>query len=113
MRRRLQPDQLPKTDPYRSFCVLDDDPSTSAEAPFWRYHYGALAGRSAQMICAHVLARSTYSQSARDRQIWAVCHACNGTSRVTRPHVRRVFHRAIGATILQQGLSLEHGGDPV
>jgi hypothetical protein len=36
----------------------------------------------AQMICARVLARSAYSQSARDRQIWRGWSASlNGTSR--------------------------------
>jgi hypothetical protein len=37
----------------RSFCVLDDDPSTSAEAPIWRYHHGATARRSgADDLCS-------------------------------------------------------------
>jgi hypothetical protein len=49
--------------------VLDDDPSTSAEAPIWRYHHGAL-DVLAQLICAHVLARSACPECARDRQIW-------------------------------------------
>jgi hypothetical protein len=39
--------------PERSVCVLDDDPSTSAEAPFWRYHHRATARRSgADDLCS-------------------------------------------------------------
>jgi hypothetical protein len=33
--------QMPSPRPKRSICVLDDDPSTSAEAPIWCYHRGA------------------------------------------------------------------------
>jgi hypothetical protein len=43
----------------------------SAYAPIGAQLHGATARRSVQVICAHVLARSAYSQGARDRQIWA------------------------------------------
>jgi hypothetical protein len=33
----------------------------------------------AQMICAHVRARSAYSESARDREIWAARRRLTGT----------------------------------
>jgi hypothetical protein len=48
---------------------LCDCPAT--DAPIWRYHRARRLDVLAQMICAHVLARSANSESARDRQIWA------------------------------------------
>jgi hypothetical protein len=62
-------------------ALLWDLPS-APYAPIGAQLHGATARRSVQMICAHVLPRSAYSQGARDRQIW--CASAMGF-RIDRP----------------------------
>src|SRR5215211_6368852 len=63
-------------------CPLMPARSHDTDAPIWRYHRGA----TAQMICTHVLARSAYSQSARDRCSYVLSRCSGGAGRPVMGH---------------------------
>jgi hypothetical protein len=78
-------------------------PSPVTEAPF-----GVVSPTArppdvlAPMICAHVLARSAYSQGARDRQIWAAAQAQTGGTIETMTEADRPIEQRVSVLDRQE-----------